>query len=114
MRYGNVACSTWQMLVLQGEATSAEVESPVVSSQSAMPSATLEGESSIITADIPDSESSFMPSPEEMTETPSNFSKGVVFYMRNSSVVGVVLWNVFNRMPIARRVSCVCAVLPVL
>jgi programmed cell death 8 (apoptosis-inducing factor) len=49
-----------------------------------------------------------MPSQEEMGQIPTHFSKGIVFYMRNNSVVGVVLWNVFNRIPIARRVSCTC------
>lgn len=45
-----------------------------------------------------------MPSQEEMGQIPTHFSKGIVFYMRNNSVVGVVLWNVFNRIPIARRI----------
>jgi programmed cell death 8 (apoptosis-inducing factor) len=30
--------------------------------------------------------------------------KGVIFYLRNDTVVGILLWNVFNKMPIARRV----------
>lgn len=34
-----------------------------------------------------------------------NFEKGVVFYLRDDVVVGIVLWNIFNRMSIARRVS---------
>ncbi|PIK61200.1 putative apoptosis-inducing factor 1, mitochondrial [Apostichopus japonicus] len=33
-----------------------------------------------------------------------DYGKGVVFYMKDETVVGIVLWNVFNRMPIARRV----------
>lgn len=32
------------------------------------------------------------------------FGKGVVFYMKEKRVVGVLLWNVFNRMPIARKI----------
>lgn len=28
----------------------------------------------------------------------------MIFYLRDSKVVGVVLWNVFNRMSIARRI----------
>lgn len=32
------------------------------------------------------------------------YGKGVVFYLRDKKVVGVLLWNVFNRMPIARKV----------
>ena len=39
------------------------------------------------------------------TELSEEFGKGVVFYMKGKRVVGVVLWNVFNRMPIARKVS---------
>ena len=33
-----------------------------------------------------------------------NYGKGIVFYLRENVVVGIVLWNVFNRMPIARKV----------
>ncbi|KOX67939.1 Putative apoptosis-inducing factor 1, mitochondrial [Melipona quadrifasciata] len=33
-----------------------------------------------------------------------DFGKGVVFYLRNDIVVGIVLWNIFNRMSIARQV----------
>jgi len=33
-----------------------------------------------------------------------DFGKGVIFYMRDKSVVGIVLWNVFNRMPLARKI----------
>merc|ERR1719186_1818702 len=33
-----------------------------------------------------------------------NYGKGIIFYLRDNVVVGVVLWNVFNRMPIARRI----------
>jgi len=32
------------------------------------------------------------------------YGKGVVFYLRDDTVVGVVMWNVFNRMQIARQV----------
>ena len=34
-----------------------------------------------------------------------NFSKGILFYMQNNVIVGVLMWNVFGKMPIARRVS---------
>ncbi|KAK3696726.1 hypothetical protein QZH41_013088, partial [Actinostola sp. cb2023] len=40
------------------------------------------------------------PEPEEKEE----FGKGVVFYLQGKKVVGVVMWNVFNKMPIARKV----------
>lgn len=33
-----------------------------------------------------------------------DYGKGVVFYLRDKVVVGIILWNVFNRMPIARKV----------
>lgn len=34
-----------------------------------------------------------------------DFGKGVVFYLRDDIVVGIVLWNIFNRMSTARQVS---------
>ncbi|XP_019865849.2 apoptosis-inducing factor 1, mitochondrial isoform X2 [Aethina tumida] len=33
-----------------------------------------------------------------------DFGKGVIFYLRDDVVVGIVLWNVFNRMATARQV----------
>ncbi|KAB0799369.1 hypothetical protein PPYR_07249 [Photinus pyralis] len=33
-----------------------------------------------------------------------DFGKGVIFYLRDDIVVGILLWNVFNRMNIARQV----------
>ncbi|NXH84820.1 AIFM1 factor, partial [Edolisoma coerulescens] len=33
-----------------------------------------------------------------------DYGKGVIFYLRDKVVVGIVLWNIFNRMPIARKV----------
>lgn len=33
-----------------------------------------------------------------------DFGKGVIFYLRDDIVVGIVLWNVFNRMSTARQV----------
>ncbi|XP_019766141.2 apoptosis-inducing factor 1, mitochondrial isoform X2 [Dendroctonus ponderosae] len=33
-----------------------------------------------------------------------DYGKGVIFYLRDDVVVGIVLWNVFNRMSIARQV----------
>ncbi|KAJ8675693.1 hypothetical protein QAD02_011479 [Eretmocerus hayati] len=32
-----------------------------------------------------------------------DFSKGVIFYVRDDTVVGILLWNVYNRMAIARQ-----------
>lgn len=37
-------------------------------------------------------------------EPGDNFGKGVLFYLKKNVVVGIVLWNVFNRMPIARKI----------
>ncbi|XP_023347298.1 apoptosis-inducing factor 1, mitochondrial [Eurytemora carolleeae] len=33
-----------------------------------------------------------------------DYGKGVIFYLKENKIVGVLLWNVFNRMNIARRV----------
>ncbi|KAF4523243.1 hypothetical protein B566_EDAN006866 [Ephemera danica] len=33
-----------------------------------------------------------------------DYGKGVIFYLRDDIVVGIVLWNVFNRMTVARQV----------
>ncbi|XP_026225649.1 apoptosis-inducing factor 1, mitochondrial isoform X1 [Anabas testudineus] len=33
-----------------------------------------------------------------------DYGKGVIFYLRDKVVVGIILWNVFNRMPIARKI----------
>jgi len=41
---------------------------------------------------------------EATTKEGEDYGKGVIFYLRDSKVVGVVLWNVFNRMSIARRI----------
>ncbi|XP_025087200.1 apoptosis-inducing factor 1, mitochondrial-like isoform X3 [Pomacea canaliculata] len=33
-----------------------------------------------------------------------DFGRGVVFYRRNNIIVGILLWNTFNKMPIARKI----------
>ncbi|KAF5302313.1 hypothetical protein FQA39_LY10352 [Lamprigera yunnana] len=33
-----------------------------------------------------------------------DYDKGVIFYLRDDTVVGIVLWNIFNRMNTARQV----------
>ena len=38
------------------------------------------------------------------TDTGDNYGKGVIFYLRDDKVVGIVLWNVFNRINVARAV----------
>lgn len=37
-------------------------------------------------------------------ESGDDFGKGVVFYLRDNVIVGIVLWNVFSRIPLARRI----------
>lgn len=32
------------------------------------------------------------------------FGKGVVFYMKEKKIVGILLWNIFSQMPVARRI----------
>jgi programmed cell death 8 (apoptosis-inducing factor) len=33
-----------------------------------------------------------------------DYTKGVVFYMQKDKIVGILLWNVFNRISIARKI----------
>lgn len=33
-----------------------------------------------------------------------DYGKGVVFYMKDNKIVGILLWNVFNRISIARKI----------
>lgn len=42
--------------------------------------------------------------PTAANDEPEDFSKGVVFYLRDDKIVGIVLWNVFNRINTARAV----------
>ncbi|KAF0292040.1 Apoptosis-inducing factor 1, mitochondrial [Amphibalanus amphitrite] len=49
---------------------------------------------------LPQSAPSELRPPQEGEE----YGKGVVFYTRNDTIVGLVLWNVFNKMPIARKI----------
>ncbi|NXL87827.1 AIFM1 factor, partial [Alectura lathami] len=53
------------------------------------------------------SEVPISPSSSPMPQVPKpgeDYGKGVIFYLRDKVVVGIVLWNIFNRMPIARKV----------
>ncbi|XP_041498143.1 apoptosis-inducing factor 1, mitochondrial isoform X1 [Microtus oregoni] len=53
------------------------------------------------------SEISIPPSTPAVPQAPvegEDYGKGVIFYLRDKVVVGIVLWNVFNRMPIARKI----------
>jgi len=35
----------------------------------------------------------------------NNYGKGIIFYLKDKVVVGIVLWNVFNKMGVARKVK---------
>ncbi|XP_014223755.1 apoptosis-inducing factor 1, mitochondrial [Trichogramma pretiosum] len=37
-------------------------------------------------------------------EAVDDYAKGVIFYVRDKIVVGIVLWNIFNRMSVARQI----------
>ncbi|KAM7397747.1 hypothetical protein PAMA_005869 [Pampus argenteus] len=39
-----------------------------------------------------------------MVQHKDDYGKGVIFYLRDKVVVGIILWNVFNRMPVARKI----------
>ncbi|XP_013862247.1 apoptosis-inducing factor 1, mitochondrial isoform X2 [Austrofundulus limnaeus] len=42
--------------------------------------------------------------PAPAVDHKDEYGKGVIFYLRDKVVVGIILWNVFNRMPIARKI----------
>uniref|UniRef100_A0ABM5EWC8 L-amino-acid oxidase n=2 Tax=Pogona vitticeps TaxID=103695 RepID=A0ABM5EWC8_9SAUR len=44
------------------------------------------------------------PSSPQAPQQGEDYGKGVIFYLRDKVVVGIVLWNIFNRMPIARKI----------
>ena len=56
---------------------------------------------------MPDTESSSPDVVKSSTST-EKFDKGIVFYMREKSIVGILMWNVFGKMPIARKVRNFC------
>lgn len=41
---------------------------------------------------------------ESETEPENDYTKGILFYMKNNKIVGILLWNVFNRISIARKI----------
>lgn len=49
----------------------------------------------------PQASSTPAPAPVQQKD---EYGKGVIFYLRDKVVVGIILWNVFNRMPIARKI----------
>ncbi|XP_067113215.1 apoptosis-inducing factor 1, mitochondrial isoform X3 [Osmerus mordax] len=52
-------------------------------------------------ASSPVASSTLPPAPLQQKD---DYGKGVIFYLRDKVVVGIILWNVFNRMPIARKI----------
>lgn len=42
--------------------------------------------------------------PAGTASSPDNYGKGVIFYMQENRIVGILLWNVFNRISIARKI----------
>lgn len=44
------------------------------------------------------------PAQKKDADPVDDLSKGVVFYLRDERIVGIVLWNVFNRINTARAV----------
>ncbi|XP_046665597.1 apoptosis-inducing factor 1, mitochondrial [Homalodisca vitripennis] len=44
---------------------------------------------------------------EENPVSKEDYVKGVIFYLKNDVIVGIVLWNIFNRIGVARQVSCI-------
>lgn len=57
--------------------------------------------------DKPQKSDSLQPSVQaasKPSDEKEDFSKGVVFYLRDDKIVGIVLWNVFNRINTARAV----------
>lgn len=55
------------------------------------------------TTDKPSTTESKVNKPQTASDV-DNYSKGVVFYLKDEKVVGIVLWNVFNRINIARSI----------
>lgn len=41
---------------------------------------------------------------QDQTSPADEYGKGVIFYLRDNMVVGIVLWNLFRRMTVARQV----------
>jgi programmed cell death 8 (apoptosis-inducing factor) len=43
---------------------------------------------------------------EKTSSTPGdeNYGRGVIFYLRDDIIVGVLLWNIFNHLPVARKI----------
>ncbi|XP_058789419.1 apoptosis-inducing factor 1, mitochondrial [Phymastichus coffea] len=74
-------------------------EKPVSEEITTVPKA----ESGMMVEAVSKTDSNKQNSGSESQKTLDDYGKGVVFYVRNNMVVGIVLWNIFNRMSIARQ-----------
>ncbi|KAG7204912.1 hypothetical protein KM043_005305 [Ampulex compressa] len=86
--------------------SSSEEKAPVVQAQS---SVKLVSKSEDVKAfdentDLQIEQSTVCSDTEEQTKKHNDFGKGIIFYLRDDIVVGIVLWNIFNRMSTARQV----------
>lgn len=71
-------------------------------SKSNVSTATTTTEQKISSIPVTTSKSSDQTDQPNEEQTEDNYGKGVIFYLRNDIVVGILLWNVFNRINIAR------------
>ena len=51
-----------------------------------------------------ESEVELPPATQTPDEKAEDYGKGVIFYLKDNVVVGVLLWNVFNKISVARKV----------
>ncbi|XP_055921864.1 putative apoptosis-inducing factor 1, mitochondrial isoform X2 [Eupeodes corollae] len=42
--------------------------------------------------------------PTDQKQSEHDYQKGVVFYLQNNKIVGILLWNIFNRVGLARTI----------
>lgn len=40
----------------------------------------------------------------DASDPSDDFSKGVIFYLKDEKIVGIVLWNIFNQINTARAI----------
>lgn len=55
-------------------------------------------------AAAPKSQKPTKAAPQSAPGPNDEYGKGVIFYLRDDKVVGIVLWNVFNRINVARAI----------
>lgn len=67
----------------------------------AVPNETTKKATISVTSPLPQQVAAAHSSNEEEND---DFGKGVVFYLRDDKIIGIVLWNVFNRINTARAV----------